>query len=61
MNQKEYIMLAKWVNDNYIISSDVVKFVLEDMTDQLSQLLELNDSEFDYHQFRRDCHKEAIK
>ena len=59
MNQKEYAMLSKWINDNYVISSDTVKFVLEDMSDQLAQLLELNDPKFNYHQFRRDCSKDT--
>ena len=57
MNQKDYALLAKWINDNYLISSDGVKYVLEDMADQLAQLLELNDPEFNYHEFRLDCHK----
>ena len=58
MTKKDYITLAKWINENWKVSDKTTKFVLEDMSDQLAQLLEIDNPRFDYNKFRKACHKE---
>jgi hypothetical protein len=50
-----YPIIAKWIADNYIISSDPVRFVLKDMVDQLCQKFEAVDEDFMRETFIKYC------
>ena len=57
LSRKHYKAIAEIIRTNYAVSSEPVKFVLRDMTDQLCQYFESDNPRFDRQRFIDACNE----
>ena len=55
MTKKDYKVIAAIIKANYSVSTEPVKFVLRDMTDQIAQYFAEENERFDRAIFVRAC------